>query len=347
MSLNRFLRAAAALLLVAVFAIRVHPALAQDASSPEAEPGAGLACGGEEITIAQFPWSSAAVLAQIHASLLRDGFGCAVRLVPADMGSTASRMAISSQPMIAPEMWIGQVAPVWNNGVENGRVGVAGATYANGPSEGWYVPRYVREADPGLVSAASLKAHLPQLQAAGGGKPTFVSCPASWACALINANLLRAYGLEAALTVKTPDSRTDLDRAFATAVSAKTPIVGYYWAPNAAIVQLDLVPLDMGPFSRDAMDCLAERECADPKPSAFGPEQVAIATAADLQSKAPKVFAYLRRATMPIAVMNGLLAWQAENGSSVEQTARQFIDSEPALWQGWLAGAGDATVPGE
>lgn len=346
MSFKRFLGAAGAWLLLASLLagasqpLAQQPPVTQNATGAGDAAEAGLACGGEVITIAQFPWSSAAILARIHASLLRDGFGCSVSLVPADMGSTATRMATSGQPLIVPEMWIGQVAPVWNNGVENERVRVAGPAYVNGPTEGWYVPRYVKQANPGLVSAADLGAHWQLFVKQGGAKASFLSCPANWACSLINANLLRAYGLAPRFDVQTPENRAALDRALAGAVSAKTPIVGYYWTPNAAIVQLDLVPLDMGAFNRDAMACLAERECPDPKPSAFGPEQVAIGVAIKLQAEAPEVFAYLRRASMPIEVMNALLAWQAENGSSDEDTARHFIDSKSDLWQSWLVGAG-------
>lgn len=312
----------------------VAPVLGQQGAGGNSR--SGLGCGGEPITIAQLPWQSAAILASIHASLLRDRFGCSVKLVSGDAGSLAARMTTIGQPLITPEMWVGQVAAVWNLGVENDQVRVAGSTYLNGPSEGWYVPRYVLEQNPGLQSVADLDKLAQIFAPAPGDKPQFVSCPPSWACALINANLMRAYGLDKRMAVVEPENRQALDLAFSRAVSVKKPVLGYYWSPNAAIARLDLVRLDMGPYDPDAMKCLAERNCAKPLPSAFAAEQVAVAVATSLQEKAPGVYAYLQRASMPIEIMNGLLAWQSEHGADATDTARHFIETEPALWQTWV-----------
>ena len=35
----------------------------------------------------------------------------------------------------------------------------------------------------------------------GGGRPKFISCPADWACSVINRNLIKAEGLEGVFDV--------------------------------------------------------------------------------------------------------------------------------------------------
>lgn len=321
-------------LLVVLLLAPFHAATAQTGTDQSAADPVG--CGGETITIAEFPWASAAILAQIHASLLRDGFGCAVDVVSGDAGSVAARMATTGQPLVAPEMWLGQVAAVWNTGVENDKVRIAGSSYLTGPFEGWYVPRYVLTQNPDLKSVADLEKQAGIFAPSPNVKPRFVTCPSGWACAVINNNLLKAYKLRARFDIVQPANRAELDDAFAQAVSTDSPVIGYYWGPNAAIARFDLVRLDMGPFDPDAMKCLATRQCADPQPSSFAPEQVSIAVATQLQSRSPEIDRYFQRASMPVDIMNGLLAWQADHRASISDTARHFVETEGALWQTWL-----------
>ena len=294
-----------------------------------------LPCGGQTISIARMQWPSAAILAQIHALIIADSFGCATQVVAGDLNATTSSMATTGQPLVAPEVWLGRVASIWNSALEAGSIRQAAASFSGGELEGWFVPDYVAENNPDLTSAASLIDHW-QVFAEGGNRATLLSCPADWACAIFNRNLLRAHGLDKRFEVSEPASRFEMDNTIAQAVSRREPILFYYWQPNSVLSQFDFVPLDMGAYDADALSCLASVTCDAPKPSAFPLEQVSIVFADALFEIAPEIVSYLQGASMPLAEMNALLAYMSETGASPEDTARNFVDTRSEIWSAWV-----------
>jgi glycine betaine/proline transport system substrate-binding protein len=322
------------------------PAPGSDSAAPQ--PGQGSApdglsdtgttpapCGTQPITIARMAWPSAALLAEIHARLLESQFGCTVQVLPSDLAPAVSGMASTGQPAVAPEMWISRVADQWNQAVKDQKLRQVGLSYAESQFEGWYVPDYVAAAHPELKSVAALKDAW-KLFANGGDRGQFVSCPADWACAVINRNLLKAEGLDQLYTVVEPKNRYDLDQTIAAAVSRKQPILFYYWQPNATLSQFGFKPVDLGPYSKADFTCLGKRLCDTPKPSSFAPEPVVIALADWVFTSAPEVAAYFQRAQMPMAEMNSLLAQLNETGATVEAVAGKFVAERQEVWQKWV-----------
>lgn len=320
------------------------PGLAQDAlvplpvPAPEPPPPPPR-CGTRPITIARMQWPSAEILAEIHARLLQSQFDCSVRVVPGDLAATASSMSSNGRPTIAPELWLTRVSDIWNAAVDAQSVRAGAATFSGGDFEGWYIPGYLADAHPELASAAALKPNWAAFSTAGG-KPRFISCPPDWSCAVINRNLLKAYGLLDQVDLVEPANRLALDRAIAQAVSRREPFMFYYWQPNALLAQFDFRALDMGAYKPDDFKCLGKRDCADPQPSAFANEPVVIAFADWLASEAPEVAGYLQRASMPFSRMNELLSAQSDSASDPVAAANRFISEHPEIWRSWVGGAG-------
>ncbi|MDR3474899.1 MAG: glycine betaine ABC transporter substrate-binding protein [Devosia sp.] len=320
---------------------------ADAASGPDglSDTGAPPPCGTRTITIARMAWPSAALLAEIHARLLETQFGCVVQVLPSDLAPTISGMALTGQPAVAPEMWPSRVADHWNEAVKEQKLRQVGLSYAESQFEGWYVPDYVAAAHPELKSVAALKDDW-KLFAGGGTKGKFVSCPADWACAVINRNLLKAEGLDELYTVVEPKNRFDLDQMIAAAVSRKQPILFYYWQPNATLAQFSFKPVDLGAYSKDDFACLGKKLCEVPKPSSFAPEPVVIALAEWVFTGAPEVAAYFQRAQMPMAEMNSLLAQLNETGATVEAVADKFVAERQEVWQKWVGAPAAKPVTG-
>jgi glycine betaine/proline transport system substrate-binding protein len=84
------------------------------AAAPETPvaPAPPQPCGTQNMTIARMSWPSASLLAEIHARLLTQEFGCEARVVPGDLAATASSMGSTGQPAVAPEMWVTRIAEV-------------------------------------------------------------------------------------------------------------------------------------------------------------------------------------------------------------------------------------------
>lgn len=313
----------------------VEPALPA-AADPAPVAGAAPAgpCGSQPFSIARMSWPSAALLAEIHARILTQAYQCQVRIVSGDLGATASSMGSTGQPAMAPEMWVTRIADVWNGATEAQLVRSAAPSYVETSFEGWYMPTYAAAGLPAAPAAARLTMDLPVLQPEG--KVRFISCPMDWACSVINRNLLAAHGLDALVEIVEPANRFEMDRLIAEAVSRREPFLFYYWQPNAVLAQVDVVALDMGAYDPDAAKCLADRDCADPKISAFPTEMVVIAVAERVFADIPVVAGYFQRASLPLAEMDAMLAQLNEAGATPESVADRFIAEKTSLWQGWV-----------
>lgn len=306
---------------------------AESGASPP--PAIATPCGTQPMTIARMTWPSAALLSEIHARVLKQAYGCDARVIPGDLAATTSSMGSTGQPAMAPEMWVTRIADVWNGAVDAQMLRSAAPTYDTTTFEGWFVPSYMNASDGSALTAAGLTT----LLAGAGTTPVrFISCPADWACSVINRNLIKAQGLADRLEIVEPANRFEMDALIAEAVSRRENFVFYYWQPNAVLAQLDFKALDMGAFDEAAMKCLAAATCADPKPSAFPSELVVSAVAEWVFTEAPNVAGYFQRATLPIAEMNRLLAQANEPGATIEGVAERFVAEHSDIWQAWTGG---------
>ena len=304
----------------------------QDTEAPaEPEP-----CGGEQIAIAEMGWPSAAILANIHAALLRAEFDCTVALVPGEPEATLASMATTQQPAIAPELWVSRQAEVWNGAMRAGSARAAAPTFVDGPLEAWFVPAYVIGNNPGLVAVDDIMDHWRVFAPEGGERAELHSCPSDWACSVITRNMAAGLGLDARFEIVTPSDRFTMDAALADAVARRAPVLTYYWQPNALIDRLDLTPLDMGAFDPGNAQCMALRDCVPFGGSRFAPDTVVIAVAEWIFTDTPDVADYLARASMPLAEMNRLLAWQAEQEASPEAVAQHFLITGRDIWRPWM-----------
>lgn len=291
-------------------------------------------CGTQPVSIASMPWPSAQILAEIHARVLTQNFGCVVRVVPGDLAATGSSMASTGQPGVAPEMWTARITEIWNAGIKGLKLRPVGSTYGEAVLEGWFIPEYTAAAHPELGPAAQLAGQIALLTPTGA-RPRFISCPPDWACSVINRNLLQALGLLPLVDLVEPANRFEMDQLIADAFSKQEPVLFYYWQPNPALSQFTFKPIDLGPFDPDAFACLGRRVCAAPKATAFASEPVVIALAEWLFVEAPGVAGYFQRAAMPIETMNALLAQLNEPGATPESVADRFIAEQGQLWRPW------------
>ncbi|HTN60152.1 MAG TPA: glycine betaine ABC transporter substrate-binding protein [Devosia sp.] len=307
---------------------------AQDTATPVAPAAPPPICGTQPISIAAMSWPSATLLAQIHARLLTTQFGCQTRVMPGDMAAIGSAMGATGQPAVAPEMWIGRIADVWNTAIKAQMVRPAAPTYAETMFEGWFVPDYLAAAHPELTSAAALKTSAPTLN--GGARLRFISCPVDWGCSVINRNLIKALGLSDVIELVEPANRFEMDTLIAEAVGRKEPVVFYYWQPNAVLAQFNFVSLDLGAYDEKNFQCLAQLACATPVPSAFASESVVVALAEWVFTDIPAIAAYFQRSSLPLKEMNTLLAQLNEPGATVESIADRFVIERSDIWLDWV-----------
>ena len=176
---------------------------------------AAATCG--RVTIARMNWASAEFAAHVDKTILKEGYGCEVSLVPGDTVPALTSMVEKGEPDIAPEVWVNNSHELLAKGVGEGRLVYATEILIDGGDEGWWIPKYVQDANPDIVSIEDalerpdLFKH-PEYSDIGA----VYSCPSGWACQYINENLFHAYGgEEMGFELVDPGSSAGLDGALA------------------------------------------------------------------------------------------------------------------------------------
>jgi len=317
---------AASLLLGAAFAL---PAQAQE-----------NACGTDRtIEIAEMTWPSAAALAHIHATILEKGFGCKVDVVTGDTVPTSSSMLTRGTPAIAPELWTSTIEEPWREGIEAGKVVQFGEAITDGTVEGWFIPRYVQEAHPELVSAEAVIAHpelFPDPEQSDQGR--LYSCPPGWACELSTSALFEAYDMEDKWNLFSPGSGGALDASIARAFLRNEPILFYYWGPTAILGKFDAVQLDLGEANPEIYACNTDQDCRDPAGKTAYPSSPAVIGAAKwIETDAPAVAEYFGKVGLTNAQISELLVYGDENKADAAETAENFLKTKEDVWATWVS----------
>lgn len=314
---------AASLLLGAAFAL---PAQAQET------------CGTDRtIDIAEMTWPSAAALAHIHATILDKGFGCTVEIVTGDTVPTSSSMLSRGTPAVAPELWTSAIEQPWKDGIAEGKVVQLADAITDGTVEGWFIPRYVQEANPELVTAEDAIARpdlFPDPEQPDQGR--LYSCPPGWACELSTSALFEAYDMEDTWNLFSPGSGGALDASIARAFLRNEPILFYYWGPTAILGKYDAVQLDLGEPNQAVYACNTDPECEQPAGKTAYPSSPAVIGAAKWITDAPAVADYFSKVGLSNAQISALLVYGDENKADAAATAENFLKTEEDTWTKWV-----------
>jgi glycine betaine/proline transport system substrate-binding protein len=292
-------------------------------------------CGTQQISIARMTWPSAALLAEIHSRLLTASYLCNVAVQASDLAATGSAMGANGQPAVAPELWVSRIADIWNAAMNGQKVRQAGPSYAEPGFEGWYIPDYAVAQWPDIKTIEGLKTHAAEF-GDGNGRGKFISCPLDWGCAIVNRNMLRAYGLDQLFDIVEPANRFELDTLIAQAVGRQEPVLFYYWRPNAVLAQFSFDEVQLAPYDREAYACLGRVTCAAPAPTGYAPDPVVIALAEWVYLEAPQVATYFGRARMPMAEMNRMLQQLSEPEATIDSVADRFVAERGEIWRPWV-----------
>ncbi|MDH3690665.1 MAG: ABC transporter substrate-binding protein, partial [Gammaproteobacteria bacterium] len=155
------------------------------------------------VTFAALGWESNSFHTAVAGYIVREGYGCEVRDVP---GSTLPLLvAMSTGDVdITMEVWKDNIREAWETAENTGRVRDLGINFADAV-QGWFIPRYVQQGDPGR----GIRAVAPDLKHVNDlpkykeifkdpqrpDKGRFYNCILGWGCEVANTNKLRAYGL--------------------------------------------------------------------------------------------------------------------------------------------------------
>jgi glycine betaine/proline transport system substrate-binding protein len=292
------------------------------------------------VTVANMNWPSAEVLAWLDKIILEAGYGCEVELVPGDTTPTLTSMTEKGEPDIAPEAWINAQRTILDKAAAEGKLHYASEALSDGGVEGWWIPKYIADANPDIKTiddALARKDLFPAPEDASKG--AVVGCPQGWGCQIITANLFNAYGAgDKGFVLVDPGSAAGLDGSISGAFEKKQAWLGYYWAPTSILGKYEMVRLGHG-VEHDKAEwdrCTSQADCKDAKKNAWSKSEVFTVVTDRFKKAGGPAYDYLAKRAWQNATVNGLLAWMADNQAGGEAGAKHFLKTNEDIWTKWV-----------
>ena len=286
-------------------------------------------CG--EVSMTEMNWASSAVVTSVAKFLMEQGYGCTVNLVPSSTVPALASVAENGEPDILTELWING-APAYERMSEEGTITTLTDVLSDGGIEGWWIPDYLAEEHPELLTVDGIKAN-PELVGA-----RFHQCPEGWGCQRTNGSLAQAWELEdAGIEVFQHGSGETMASSIAAAYENQEPWFGYYWAPTSVLGKYPMVKVDLGEYDEEVHMCNANPECEQVGKSSYpvGPVKTVVTT--DFAERLPQIAELMTNVSFTNEQMGELLAWQDANGASAEETAVYFLSNSQDVWREWIS----------
>jgi glycine betaine/proline transport system substrate-binding protein len=314
-------------------------AVEQAAPAAAAAPAEAQACG--KVTVANMNWQSAEVLANIDNIILSKGYGCEVELVPGDTMPTLTAMMEKGQPDVAPEAWVNAVRQPLDAAVKEGKLHYGALALKDGGVEGWWIPKYVADANPTIKTIEDALKH-PELfpSSENKGKGAVHNCPSGWNCQLTTANAFKAWeGEKNGFVLLDTGSAAGLDGSIAKANERKEGWLGYYWAPTSILGKYEMVKLDAGvPHDKEAWEtCNSKADCDKPIKSDWARADVYTVITDRFEKAGGPAVDYLKTRSWGNDTVNALLSWMSDNQATGADGAAHFLKSQPEVWTGWVS----------
>jgi glycine betaine/proline transport system substrate-binding protein len=252
-------------------------------------------------------------------------------------------MMEKGEPDVAPESWINSVREPLDAAVKEGRLHYAAKSLPDGGVEGWWIPKYIADANPGIKTIDDALKRPDLFPAAEAkGKGGVHNCPSGWNCQLSTGNAFKAWGAEdKGFVLIDTGSAAGLDGSIAKAFERKQGWLGYYWAPTSILGKYEMVKLDAGvPHNKaDWNACNAKADCANPKKNDWAVSEVYTVVTDRFKKAGGDAYNYLATRGWDNQTVGQLMAWMTDNQATGEDGAIHFLKTYPQVWEKWVSPA--------
>lgn len=281
-------------------------------------------------------WESGQFISGVLKYIAEDGYDCTIEEVPG--AGPALETALSQNDIqVIGEQWVGR-SPIMEQAIEQNKVAVIGDTLKGGATQGWYVPKYVLEENPGLRRYQDLPKYAELFKdPEDPSKSRFMNCPSGWTCEIFNTRLLKNTGLDGIFNNAHPGTGAALDAEIASAFEQHKPLLFYYWQPTGLMAKYDFAPLEF-PAHDDAcwQDLLRADGTADCV-SGFPVSPLGIAVSTPFIESNPELADVFKKVQFSSDELNGAILEMSENKRSGDKQALAFLRKYPSVWQAWLS----------
>ena len=281
-------------------------------------------------------WESGQFTSGVLKYIAEEGYGCTVEEVPG--AGPALETALSQNDIqIIGEQWIGR-SPIMEDAIEQNKVAVIGDTLKGGATQGWYVPKYVLEENPGLRRYQDLPKYADLFKdPEDPSKSRFMNCPSGWTCEIFNTRLLKNTGFDSIFNNAHPGTGAALDAEIASAFEQHKPLLFYYWQPTGLMAKYDFAALEF-PDHKDA--CWQDLLLADGTSdcvSGFPVSPLGIAVSTPFIESNPELAEVFKKVQFTPDELNGAILEMSESKRSGDEQALVFLRDNPDVWRGWLS----------
>ena len=84
-------------------------------------------------------------------------------------------------------------------------------------------------------------------------------------------------------------------------------------------------------------ECLAQKDCENPKPSMYPPSPVSTVVVNKFATDNPEAYSYIQKRSFTNAQMNGLLAWAEDEQADGAIGAEYFMKNHKDIWSKWVS----------
>ena len=296
---------------------------------------ASAACDAP-IKFGALTWESGQFISGVLKYIAEDGYDCTIEEVPG--AGPALETALSQNDIqVIGEQWVGR-SPIMEQAIAQNKVAVIGDTLKGGATQGWYVPKYVLDENPGLRSYQDLPKYAELFKdPEEPRKSRFMNCPSGWTCEIFNSRLLKNTGLDSIFNNAHPGTGAALDAEIASAFEQHKPLLFYYWQPTGLMAKYDFAPLAF-PAHDDAcwQDLLLADGTADCV-SGFPVSPLGIAVSTPFIDSNPELAAVFKKVQFSSDELNGAILEMSESKRSGDEQALTFLRENPNVWQHWLS----------
>ena len=296
---------------------------------------ASAACAAP-IKFGALTWESGQFISGVLKYIVEDGYDCTIEEVPG--AGPALETALSQNDIqVIGEQWVGR-SPIMEQAIAKNKVAVIGDTLKGGATQGWYVPKYVLDENPGLRSYQDLPKYAELFKdPEEPSKSRFMNCPSGWTCEVFNTRLLKNTGLDSIFNNAHPGTGAALDAEIASAFEQHKPLLFYYWQPTGLMAKYDFAPLAF-PDHDDA--CWQDLLLADGTAncvSGFPVSPLGIAVSTPFIESNPELADVFKKVQFSSDELNGAILEMSESKRSGDEQALTFLRENPNVWQAWLS----------
>ena len=290
-------------------------------------------------------WDSVQIQNAIVRKIAELGYGYETDAIYGDTYPLFEAL-LRSDTNITMEIWLPNQREAYEAALASGAIVDLGKSLADNWQSAFIIPRYTKDANPGLVSVEDLrKPEYMELFVTpdSGGKARALGCISGWSCAYVNEEKLVAYGLTDFVSFYDPGSNAALDAEIIAAFERGEDVLFYYWGPTTLTDRLER--------EYSGYYILEEPEYTDAcwaadKGCAYAISEVYIAVRHELIESAPDIVELLRNWDFTGPLFIAAANYLAETDAFYDEVAVWWLRNTDE-WKEWVApGVADKVLAG-